>query len=177
MSSHLTMVAKYCAAFTHASTWICEIASYSNADEWGPLITAAYISSGVQLRPTETGHPTHAYCSNKFSTRCQLALHLGNTRPRNFLSLTKSSPVNSSSNLSWSLENTVDHLYFHQCHGTLSCFNVGCTATANSLDSHFLLRLALDWECTSNSCLKFSAWNCRWCNVHFSYDDWVRDNH
>ena len=98
MSSHLTMVANPCATFSRASTWICEISSSSNADEWGTLVTAASISSGVQLLLTETGHPTRAYCSNKFAAGCRLPLHIGNTRPRNFPLMTPSGPVNSSSN-------------------------------------------------------------------------------
>ena len=98
MSSHLTIVAKPFADFSRVSSWIYEIASSSNADEWVLLVTAASISSGVQSRPTETGHPTRTYRSNKFSARCRLALHLGNTRPRNFPSMTPSGPVNSLSN-------------------------------------------------------------------------------
>ena len=66
MLSHLTMVANPCANFPHASTWISAIASSYNANEWGTLVTAASISSEVQSRPTETGHTTCAYCSNKF---------------------------------------------------------------------------------------------------------------
>ena len=61
MSSHLTMVANPCAAFSRASNWICEIVLSSNANEWGPLVTAVSISSGVQSLPTNTGHPTCAY--------------------------------------------------------------------------------------------------------------------
>ena len=84
MSSHLTMVENPCADFSYASTWICENLSSSNDDEWGPLVTDASISYGFQSCPTKTGHPTCAYCSNKFAAGCCLALHLGNMRPRNF---------------------------------------------------------------------------------------------
>ena len=42
-SSQLTMVANLCANFSCASTWICEIVSSSNADEWEPLVTASSI--------------------------------------------------------------------------------------------------------------------------------------
>ena len=47
ISSRLTMVENPCAVFSRASTWIFNIVSYSNADEWEPLVTAAFISSGV----------------------------------------------------------------------------------------------------------------------------------
>ena len=144
MSSHPTMVANCCPAFSRASTWICEIASSSNADEWGPLVTADSISSGFHSRPNDTRHPTRAYCSNRFSAGCRLALHLGNIKPRNCPSMNPSGPVNSSSNRRQSSSNIVADLFFHQCSGTLSRFCVGCTAAANALDSRFLLCLALD---------------------------------
>ena len=92
MPPHLTMVANTCAAFSH----FC--ASSYNADEWRPLVTDDSILSGVHLRPTETRHPNCAYGSNKFAAGCRLAIHLGNTIPRNFPSMTPSVPVNSSSN-------------------------------------------------------------------------------
>ena len=78
------MVANPWADFSRDSTRICEIASSSNADEWGPLVTAASVSSGIQLSPTESGNPARAYCSNKFAAGCCLALHLGKTIPRKF---------------------------------------------------------------------------------------------
>ena len=111
--SHLTVFANPCADFPCASTWICEIASSFNADEWGPLVTDAYISSGVQSRPTDTRHPARTYCSNKFAARCRLALHIRKTRPRNFPRMTPSDPVNSSSNRRWSSANALADLFFH----------------------------------------------------------------
>ena len=75
--------------------------------------------------------------------------------------MTTSGPVNSSSNCRQSSANAVADLFSHQCHGTLSCFGVGYTAAAKAIDLRFFVRLALDREYTSNSCLKFSAWNCR----------------
>ena len=101
VSSNLTMVEKPHAAFCRALTWICEVASYFNADEWGILFTAASILSVSQSRPTKTGHTTRAYYSNKCSSGCCLALHLGNTRPRNFPLMNTSGPVNSPSNRCW----------------------------------------------------------------------------
>ena len=162
MSSHLTMVANPCDAFYHGLTWICEIESSSNVDDWGPLVTAASISSGVQSRPTETGHTTRAYCSNKFSARYRLTLHLGNMRPHNFSSMNPSGPVNSSSNRLWSSANAFADPSFHQCCGTLSRFGVVCTASANALDSRCFLWFAPGRECTSDLCLKFNARNCGW---------------
>ena len=113
-SFHLNMVANSCAAFSRASTWFYGIASSYNADEWGGLVTAASISSGFQSRPTETRHLTRAYLSNKCSAGCRLALHLGNTRPRNFTSMTPYVPVRSSSNRHRSTANAVDDLSFHR---------------------------------------------------------------
>ena len=139
MSSNLTMVVNPCAAFPHASNWICEIASSSNADEWGTLFTDASILSGVQSRPTETGHPARAYCSNKFAAGCRLTLHLENTRPRNFPSMTPPGPFKSSSNRRWSSANAVADLFSHQYRGTLSRFGVVCTAAANALNLRFFL--------------------------------------
>ena len=115
MSYHLTMVANPCAAFYRDLTWICEIASSYNADKWGPLVTAAYKSSGAQSRPTETRRPTRAYCSNKFAAGCCLALRLVNTRPRKFPSMNPYGPVNSLSNRRWSSANAVSNLFSHQC--------------------------------------------------------------
>ena len=138
MSSHLTIVANPCAAFPRASTWICEIASFSNADEWGLLVTAAFILYVVQSRPTKTRHPTRAYCSKKISAGYHLALYLRNTRPRNFPSMTPSRPVNSSRTCCRSSYNAAADLFSHQFSGTLSRFGVGCTAAANALDSRFL---------------------------------------
>ena len=63
---------------------IIEITLSSNSDEWGPLVTAVSISSGVQALPSETVHTTHAYCSNKFAAGCRLAPHLVNTSARDF---------------------------------------------------------------------------------------------
>ena len=131
-------------------------------DEWGPLVLAASISSGVQSCPTDTGHLTRAYLSNKYSAGCRLTLHIANTRPCKFPSMTPSGRVNFFSNHRWSSSNAVSDLFSHQCHRTLSRFGVGCTAAANMLDSQFLLRLAPDWECTSDSRIKFSAINCGW---------------
>ena len=130
---------------------VCVGTMSSNDDKWGPLVTASSISYGVQSRPTETRHPTCAYCSNKFAAGCRLALHLGNMRPRNFPSMTPSGPVNSSSNLRWSSANAVADLFFHQCCRTLSRFGVGCTAGASALGLHFFLRLVPDQEFTSDS--------------------------
>ena len=144
MSSHLKMVTNPCATFYRASTWICEIASSYNANEWGALVTTDSISSGAQLRPTKTGHPTCAYCSNKLASECCLALHLENTIPCKFLSMTPSFRVNSSSIRCRSSANTVADLIFRQCCGKMSYFGVGCTDYANALNSRFLLRLALD---------------------------------
>ena len=142
MSSRLTMVANPCANVSRASTWICEIASYSNVDEWGRLVTSASILSGDQSHPTETRHPTCTYCGNKFATECFLALHLGNTRPCNFPSMTPSGPVNYLSNLCRSSVNAVADLFFHQCCKTLSPFGVGCAAATNTLDLCFVIWLA-----------------------------------
>ena len=128
MSSHLSTVAIPCDAFSCASTWVFEISSSYNADEWGPLVTAASISSGGQLRPTETRHPTRVYRSNKFASGCCLALHIENTIPRNFPSMTPPVPVNPSNNFRQSSSNAVSDLFSHQCCGTLSQFGVGCTA-------------------------------------------------
>ena len=122
ISSHLTMVENPCADFSCALTWICAISYSSDPDEWRHLVTAASVSSGFQSRPTETWHPTRAYCSNKFSAGCCLALHLGNMRPRNFSYMTSSGPVNSSSNRRCSSVNAVADLFSHQCCGTLSRF-------------------------------------------------------
>ena len=144
MLSQFAMVANPCADFSRALTWICEIALHYNANKWGPLVTAAYISSGSQLRPTETGYPTHAYFSNKFDAGYILALHLENIRPHNFPLMTPSVPVNSSSNWRWSSANAIADLFFHQCCWTLSSFGVGCTAVANALNLRFLLRLVPD---------------------------------
>ena len=112
MSSHLTIVTNPCAAFTIATTWICEIASCSKSDEWGTLVTPVSISSGVESRPTKIGHPTRAYYSNKFSAGCRLALHLGDKRPRHFQLMNTSSPVISLINHRWSSDNDVVHLFF-----------------------------------------------------------------
>ena len=122
----------------------------------------AFSSSGFQLCPIETRHLTRGYTSNKFATGCRLALHLGNTIPRNFQSMTPSGPVISLSNRRRSSANAVDDLFSHQCCGTLSHFGVGCAATANTFKSLFLLRFTPDRECTSDSCLKFSVRNCGW---------------
>ena len=162
MSSHLTIVSNPCDDFSCVLTWIIAISSYYNTEEWGTLVTAASTSFRLQLRPTNTRHPTRAYCSNKFSFGCCLALHLGNTRPCNFPLMTTSVTVNCSSNCHWSSTNTVDYLFFHQCRGTISLFGIGCTAAADALDSHFLLWLAPDRECTIDLCLKLSACNCGW---------------
>ena len=156
------MVAKPCADFYRASTWICEIETSSNADEWGPLVSTVSISSGFQSRPTETRHLTRSYCSNKFAAGCRLAFHLENMRPCNFPSMTPSGPVNSMINLYQSSSNAVPDLFFHQCRGRLYRFSVGCAVAANTLDLRFSLQLAPDRECTSNSCLKFSAQDCGW---------------
>ena len=137
MSSHLTMVTNPCSDFSCASTWIFEIASSSNDDEWGILVTDAFISYGVQSRLTKIGHPNRAYCSNKFASGCCLALHLGNTRPCNFPLMNPYGPVNPSSNRRQSWANAVSDMFFHQCCGTLSRFVVGCTAAANALDLRF----------------------------------------
>ena len=137
MLSHRIMFANPFADFPCASTYIFEIALSSNTDEWGTLVTAAPISSGVQSRPTKTGHPTRAYFSNKFATGCRLALHLGNTRRRNFPDMTPSLPVYSLSNRHWSSTNAVAELFSHQYCRTLSRLSVGCTAAANTLDSRF----------------------------------------
>ena len=114
------------------------------------------------MRPTKTGHPTRSYCSNKFVAGCRLTLHIGNAIPRNYPYMTPYVPVNSSNNSRRSSANAFDDLFSHQCRGTLSRFGVVCTASANALDSRFLLRLELYQECTSDSCLKFSAHNCGW---------------
>ena len=162
MSSHLTIVGKTCAAFYRDSTWICVIASYSNANDWGTLVTAASISSGVQSCPTETGHPTRAYCSNKFSSGWRLALHLGNTIPHNFPPMTSYRLVNSSSNHRRSSANAVAGMFIHQCRVTLSrfwCWLCSCRQRARLA---LFLRLAPDQECMSDLCLKFSARNCGW---------------
>ena len=160
MSSHLTMVASPYADFFCALAWIIEISSPSNDYEWGSLVTSASISSGVQSRPTETGHLTHAYCSKKIASGCCLILHLRNTKPFNFSLMTPFVLVNSSSNRRRLSANTVSDLFSCQYRGTLSLFGVGCTTAANALDSRFLLRLAPYRECTSDSCLKLSARNC-----------------
>ena len=73
-----------------------------------------------------------------------------------------SGTVNSSSNHCWSSVNAVADLFYHQCRGTLSRFGVGCTAAANALDSHFLLRLVSYWEFTYDSCLKFISRDFGW---------------
>ena len=122
MSHHITMVEDTCADFSRSVTWIFEIASSSNADEWVPLFTAASISYGVQLHPTNTGLLTCAYCSNKFAARCRLALHLVNTIPSDFPVMTPSGPVNSLLNRRWSSSNAVSDLSFRQCRRTLSHF-------------------------------------------------------
>ena len=114
------------------------------------------------MRPTETGHQTRAYCSNKFSARCRLALPLGNTIPRNFPSMTPSVPVNSSSNRRWSSSNYVADLFFHQCRITLShfwCWLYSCRQRAGLA---IFLRFAPGLECTSDLCLQINARNCRW---------------
>ena len=162
MSSHRTMVANPCAAFSRALTWICEIESSSNADEWGKLVTADSISSEVQSCPTKTGHLTRAYCSNKLAAGCRLALNLGNLRPRNFPLMNPYGPVNYLSNRRQSSANAIADLFTNQCHGTLSRFGVGCTAAANTLDLRFFLRFAPGQECTSYSCLELNAQNCGW---------------
>ena len=111
MLSYLTMVANPYAAFSRVLNWTFETTSSSNTDEWGTLVTAASISSGFQLRTTETGHPICAYCSNKFAAGCCLALYLGNTRPRNFLLMTPSGSVISSGNRRLSSSNAVADLF------------------------------------------------------------------
>ena len=111
MLSHLTIFAKPCAAFSCASTWMYENVSSSNYDEWGTLVNTDSISSGAQSRPTKTGHPTRAYCSNKFSAGCCLTLHIGNTIPHNFPSMTQSDPVNSYSNRRRSSANAFADLF------------------------------------------------------------------
>ena len=162
MSSHLTMIANPCAAFSRASTCIFEIASSSNADEWGTLVTAAPITSGFQSRPTETGHPTRAYCIKTFAAGCHLTLHLGNTRPHNFPSMTPSGTVKSPSNCRRSSANAVADLFLHQCRGTLYFFGAGCTATANALNSRFFSGLrrvkSARPTCVLNSMLGIADW-------------------
>ena len=138
------MVANLSALFSNASTWIFEIASSTNSDEWEPLGTAASMSSGVQSLPTMTGHPICAYYSNKFAARCRLDLHLGNTRPRKFPSMTLYGTVNPSSNCRWSSYNAVADLFSDKCRRTLSCFGVFCTDSANVLDSRFFIWFAPD---------------------------------
>ena len=76
--------------------------------------------------------------------------------------MTPSGPGHSPSNRRQSSANTVTDMFFHQCIGTMSYFVVGCTAATNTLNSRFYLRLAPELDCTSKSCLKFSAPNCGW---------------
>ena len=112
MLSHPTIVENPCASFPRASTWICEIASSFNVDEWENLVISASISYGFQSRPTNNGHPTHAYCNNKFAARFCLDLHIGNAISPNFPSTTPSVPVNSLSNRRRSSANSVADLFF-----------------------------------------------------------------
>ena len=113
MSSHHKIVANPCADFPRASTWISATASYYNAKKWGTFVTADSISSGVQSRPTETGHLTRAYCSNKLAARCWVALRILNKRPCKFPSMTPSGPVKSSSNRRRSSANAVAEMFFY----------------------------------------------------------------
>ena len=162
MSSHLTIFSNPCADFSCALTCICEVESSSNADEFGTLVTAASISSGVLLHQTDTRHPTCAYCSIKFAAGCCLALYLENTRPHYFPSMTPSEPVNYSSNRRWSSANSVADLFFYKCLGMVSCFSVGCTVAAAPLKLRFLLRLDPGRDCMSDLCLRSDTWNCGW---------------
>lgn len=87
MSFH--SITRACPAFTLSCTsrLSCSIAAGTSAEECGPLLMAACMSSFVHGVPDSTGHPCVAYVSRSCAAGCCVARFAGHMLLRKFVGL------------------------------------------------------------------------------------------